>query len=341
MAEEAAPFRLIDVAIRAGVSLATASRSLSGSSGVSKERAEHVRNVAIQMGYVANAHARSLAGGAASTVGLIVHEIGDPYFTEIASGVLRIATLQSRTVQISQSQRTAEGELLQVRALRAQRVGAIILAGSGYTDARLENLLEVELSAFQASGGRVAVIGKHQITADAVLPDNREGGRTIAEHLLKLGHRRIVVLAGPSGLHTVMDRLAGIKDAFSSSGISLDHVTVIHTAFTRDGGIAGAEQALKQCTGSTAIVALNDVMAIGALSVLRRRGIRVPEDISVSGFDDIAVAADVGPSLTTIRIPMAKTGEKAMEMVLADEVARPRRRKTGHELVVRDSTGPV
>ncbi|GAA1118966.1 LacI family DNA-binding transcriptional regulator [Arthrobacter flavus] len=341
MTKEAAPFRLIDVATRAGVSLATASRSLSGSDGVSKERAEYVRGVALQMGYVANAHARSLAGGAASTVGLIVHEIADPYFTEIASGVLRIATRQSRTVQISQSQRTPEGELLQIRALRAQRVGAIILAGSGYTDAQTEKQLEAELGAFQASGGRVAVIGRHQITADAVLPDNRAGGLTIASHLIELGHRRIVVLAGPADLNTVSDRLAGIMDAFADAGITSDTVTVIHTPFTREGGLTGTDQALHDCPAATAIIALNDVMAIGSLSALRRRGIRIPEDVSVSGFDDITVAADVGPSLTTIRIPMTRIGEQAMEMVLAAKVSRPRRKKTGHELVIRDSTGPV
>lgn len=340
MIDETPTFRLVDVAQRAGVSLATASRALSESDGVSKERAEHVRSVALEMGYVANAHARSLAGGAGSTVGLIVHEISDPYFTEIASGVLRIATQRARTVQISQSGRTAEGELIQIRALRTHRVGAIILAGSGRTDALDEKSVARELSAFQAAGGRVAVIGRHHLSADAVLPDNVAAGRTIASHLLGLGHRRMAVLAGPAGLHTVVDRLAGIRAAFNDSGLPEEQLAVMHTEFTREGGVTGAAQILKAHPEVTAIIAINDVMAIGTLSTLRQRGVSVPEDMSVAGFDDITVAADVGPSLTTVRIPMARMGEFAMEMVLTKEAARPRRKKTGHELVVRGSTGP-
>ena len=126
--------RLVDVAERAGVSLATASRALAGREGVSEEVAAHVRQVARRMGYVANVHARTLAGGATSTVGLIVHEIDDPYFSEIASGVIGVAAERGFSVQICHSGRDPHHELRQIRNLIAQRVGAIIVAGSGYTD---------------------------------------------------------------------------------------------------------------------------------------------------------------------------------------------------------------
>ena len=146
--------RLVDVAQRAGVSIATASRALSGSNGVSEAVADHVRQVATELGYVANVHARSLAGGASSSIGLIVHEIGDPYFSEIASGVLRIATQQGLIVQICHTGRDPDNELVQIRALVAHRVGGIIVAGSGFVDPELQARSKAELLAFRRSGGR-------------------------------------------------------------------------------------------------------------------------------------------------------------------------------------------
>ncbi|MGH3585816.1 MAG: LacI family DNA-binding transcriptional regulator, partial [Pseudonocardia sp.] len=156
--------RLADVAARAGVSIATASRSLAGRDGVSEAVADHVRKVALRMGYVANVHARTLAGGATSTVGLIVHEIGDPYFAEIATGVIEVAAQRGLTVQICHSGREPDHELQQIRTLVAHRTDAIVVAGSGYTDPALQAESNKVLMAFQAAGGRVAVIGRHYLT---------------------------------------------------------------------------------------------------------------------------------------------------------------------------------
>lgn len=331
--------RLSDVAARAGVSLATASRAMSGNSGVSTELAGHVRAVAEQMGYIANVHARSLAGGASATIGLIVHEIGDPYFSEIASGALRVAGRQSRMVQIVQAERTPESELAQIRALRAYRVGAMIIVGSGFADLSLEKATEAELVAFQASGGRVAVIGRHHLPADAVLPDNEAAGLTLGRHMLALGHRRIALVAGSAGLNTIQDRLAGISEALSEAGLTLKDVILIYGEFTREGGASATEEVLARYPETTAIIALSDQMAIGVLATLRERGMRVPADMSVAGFDDISVAADLAPSLTTVDIFMAEMGAIAVEMTMAKAASRPRRRKTGHALKIRDSTG--
>jgi LacI family transcriptional regulator len=333
--------RLVDVADRAGVSLATASRSLRGRDGVSEGVAAHVRQVAVELGYVANVHARRLAGGSTSMVGLIVHEIDDPYFSEIASSIVHRAADRELTVQICQSGRDPRTELLQIRTLVAHGIDVILIAGSGYTDPALEADADAELRAFQDSGGRVAVIGRHHLRADAVLPDNRAAGETITEHVLSLGHRRIAVTAGSALLTTVVDRITGAHAALRRHGVSPDDVPVVHTAFTRDGGREAAETILRDHPGTTAIVALNDVMAIGVLSTLRSRGIRVPQQISVVGIDDIAVAADLAPSLTTVRLPMNAFGEMALAMALDPPATRPRHRSTGHELVARDSTGPA
>ncbi|WP_049565328.1 LacI family DNA-binding transcriptional regulator [Streptomyces sp. SBT349] len=333
--------RLLDVAERAGVSLATASRSLRGRDGVSPEVAAQVRAVAAEMGYVANPHASTLAGGVTQVAGLVVYEIGDPYFSEIASGAVRVAAENGWTVQISHTAREPRAELAQIRLLRAHRVGAIVMAGSGYVDRADEEGAGRALLDYQSSGGRVAVIGRHHLRCDAVLPDNRAGGATLAEHLLALGHRRIAIAAGPARLTTIHDRLDGIHQALAERGLDPGAVPVEPGAFTREGGRDSTERILRDHPGTTAIIALNDAMATGVLSVLRERGIPVPGRVSVAGFDDIQVAQDLSPALTTVALPMADMGAAALEMVLRPRSARPRRKTTGHRLRVRDSTGPV
>jgi LacI family transcriptional regulator len=358
MTERVTPIRLSDVAARAGVSLATASRSLTGTPGVSAALAGQVRGIAQEMGYVTNMHARSLAGGSASSIGLIVSEIGDPYFSEIASGLIGVATEHQRMVQISHAA-DPDAVLAQIRQLRAYRVGAIVLAGSGFSDSALEAAADAELASFQASGGRVAVIGRHHITADAVLPDNVAAGRSVGRHLLELGHQRIAIVAGPATLNAVADRVAGTLETIGPLEALGAAVSVTHHEFSRAGGAAGVAALVaagmlggrvdSRVDGDvddpgpasaevTAIVALSDVMALGVLAELRERGIRVPGDVSVVGFDDIQVAADV--SLTTVRLPMAELGAAAMRMAMLEPASRPRRKTTGHELIVRASTAP-
>lgn len=327
--------RLVDVAEAAGVSLASASRAMSGGTGISPEVAAHVRRIALELGYEPNLHARGLAGGLVPTIGLLVHEIGDPYFSEIASGVIRSATLENRSVQIAQADRTPDSELAQVQALLRQRVGSIIIAGSGYGDPTHENKMTEALTDFTLAGGRAAVIGRHHLPIDAVLPDNHLAGVSVGKHLAELGHRRIGVVAGPLELNTVADRIAGLREGTSDADIEL---TIVSKEFTREGGIAGARELIG--SNLTAIVGLNDAMAIGILSELRQHGIRVPDDISVVGFDDIAVAADVAPALTTARIPMFEMGQHAVALILRPASDEARTITTTHELIVRASSGP-
>ena len=331
--------RLIDVAEAAGVSIATASRALAGNAGVSETLAAKVRDVAAELGYVVNAHARSLAGGSSRSVGLVVHEIGDPYFSEIASGVLQLATQEGLTVQICHTGRDPEAELRQIRGLVANRVGAILVAGSGFVDPAVEGPARTELQRFVAQGGRVAVIGRHHLGVDAVLPDNAQGGRLIAEHLLSLGHRRLAIVAGSTALSTVADRLHGVQAALDAAGVR--DVPVVEESFTRDGGRAAVRRVLEEHPRTTAVLALNDDMAIGCLSELRAAGVRVPEQVSVTGFDDVAVAGDLSPALTTVRLPMGEMGQRCLSLVLKEPGLRPRRQTVPAELVVRDSTGPV
>jgi LacI family transcriptional regulator len=333
--------RLIDVAQAAGVSIATASRALTGANGVSPPVAEKVRLAAAELGYVTNMHARSLAGGASRAIGLVVHEIGDPYFSEIASGVLQVATQQGLTVQICHTGRDPGTELTQIRGLVANRVGAILVAGSGFVDPEVEAPVRRELEQYTRSGGRVAVIGRHHLKVDSVMPDNREGGRLITEHVLGLGHRRLCVVAGSRSLTTVADRIAGVHEALDAAGVPRDAVPVLEDAFTRAGGRACMRRVLEDHPRTTAVIALNDDMAIGVLAEARRAGVPVPSAMSVTGFDDVAVAEDVAPGLTTIGLPMAEMGAKALQLALKEPGQRLRRQRMPATLVRRGSTGPA
>lgn len=330
--------RLDDVARALGVSTATVSRALSGKAGVSPAVAEQVRRTAAEMGYVVNVHARTLAGGTTSVVGLVVHEISDPYFTEIAAGLVEAAEAQDLLVQICHAGRDPERELKQVRALIAHRVRAIVLAGSGHVDPEAERGVRDALAGFAGRGGRVVSIGRRHLDVDALLPDNTGAGASLARHLLELGHRRVVVLSGPSGLTTVQDRMAGVAGVLDARDDVEWHV--LETDFTRAGAAAAAVTALQRWPGATALLALTDAMAIGVLDTLRRHGVDVPGRVSVAGFDDVAVAAQLSPSLTTTRLPLGGMGRRALELLLAEPEPQPRSVPVDHELVVRESTAP-
>ncbi|PSL00284.1 LacI family transcriptional regulator [Murinocardiopsis flavida] len=340
MTDSERSLRLVDVAEAAGVSLATASRSMAGRDGVSTSVAAHVRAVAASLGYIPNAHARALAGSAQPMVGLIVHDVSDPYFAEIARGLLRVAEERGMMVLINQSERSSDTELARIRTLRAQQVGAIVLAGSGYVEPELEADATAELRGHIESGGRAALVGRHHIPVDAVLPANRPGGATAAAHLAELGHRRIAVIAGDPRLCTVADRLAGVRAGAKKAGLDPGAVVVLESAFSREGGAQAAHRLRTEYPDVTGVVALSDVMAMGALSELRSAGVSVPGDVSLVGFDDVTVAADLAPALTTIRLPMAEMGALALEMTFGPRAEKPRRRRTSHTLVVRDSTAP-
>ncbi|HSK90880.1 MAG TPA: LacI family DNA-binding transcriptional regulator [Euzebyales bacterium] len=335
------PPRLVDVARRAGVSLSTASRVLGGSRDrVTPQLRNRVLAAAAELNYVPNAPARALARATTPTLGLIVHDVSDPYFAEIARGVLRVADDAGLMVMICNSHRDPERELDYIQALRSQRVQAIVLAGSGYRDVDAERDAAVELRAFEASGGRAAVVGRHRLPVDAVLPDNADGGSAMGKVLTDLGHERIGVVAGPPGLTTVEDRLRGFREALSEAGVDLPASAVVHADFTRDGGWEATARLLDVAPDVTGIFALNDAMAVGALAALRHRRIGVPGRMSLAGFDDIPIASDVDPALTTVRLPMVHMGAEAVRLTLRARSGRPRRRRLVSEVITRDSTGP-
>jgi LacI family transcriptional regulator len=245
-------------------------------------------------------------------------------------------------VQICHTGRDPYTEVAQLRALVNARVGIIVVAGSGHLDRDVQAQMKAQVQGFEAAGGRVAVIGRHpQLGVDAVVPANVEGGHAIAEHLLQLGHRRIGIAAGALRLATMADRLAGVERALVSYGLALADLPLVEAEFTLDGGKEAARRILDEHPDVTAILALNDDMAVGVLSVLGERGVAVPREVSVTGFDDVSVAGHLSPALTTVHLPMKEMGRQALELALLPRAARPRRRAAEQELMVRASTARV
>ncbi|GIF14326.1 LacI family DNA-binding transcriptional regulator [Actinoplanes teichomyceticus] len=311
---------LADVARLAGVSPATVSRVINDSAKkVAPQLRERVLAAVAELHYVPNAHAQNVARPRKSAVGVIVHDVSDPYFAEITRGLQRQAAAHGRLLVICNSYREPERELAYVALLRAQQVHALILAGSGYHDDEFTARLNGELNAYQQGGGRVAVIGRHELVGSAVLPANEAGAYALACRVLRLGHRRIGVIAGPRTLTTTTDRLSGVRRAAAELGVPLPPERIVHADFTRDGGAAAAGELLAAAPDLTAILALNDSMAVGTLATLRERGVAAPQQISVTGFDDMPIARDVTPALSTVRLPLVGMGERAMALALGDE----------------------
>ena len=330
---------LQDVAREANVSLATASRVLHGTARVRDDLRERVLTAAGALAYAPNAHAQALARASSQTIGVICHDVSDPYFAAISRGVMRVAAEHDQLVMLASTFRDPAREIAYAAALRAQRARAIVLIGSGFEDRAWERALDAELAPYQRTGGRVAVVSRHRsLRVDAVLPENREGAAALARALADLGHREFVVLTGPQALTTVADRVAGFRDALAETGIEVPDTHVIEAAFTRDGGHAAATDMLRRGLRPTCVFAVTDVMAIGALAAFREHGVSVPGEISLAGFDDIPIVADLTPALSTVALPLETMGERVTHLVLQSPRRRSRIERFPGEVVLREST---
>lgn len=349
---------LQDVADRAGVSLTTASRVVNeGSRRVGPGLAQRVNQAVAELGYTANLQARAVATGQSTMIGVVVHDIADPYFSSIAAGLIEAAEARQLLVCMSSTAATEVAEREYVALMRAQRARAVILIGSRTDDTAAREALRAEIAAFTGSGGRAVAVGQDLLGVDTVLPENAAGAEALARAMVAVGHRRFAVLAGPRGLLTARDRLDGFRAGLAAWNVPLEAAQVVHGPFTRDGGYeamsavlaaAGPEQApLPDC-----VFAVTDVMAMGALARLRAGGLAVPADIALAGFDDIGTLRDVYPPLTTVRLPLKRMGEMAAGLVLAEPPGpapeppgmapgpQPRVVPVPGEVILRESTRP-
>lgn len=353
---------LADVARAADVSLATASRAINGSATrtVRPELRARVLAAAAELDYLPNANAQAMARGRTTALGLIVHDIADPYFSMIASGVTAAAEQADLMVTLGNSEHDPERELALVGVLHRQRARAIVVAGGRQDDAAMHQRLGAALTAYRTGGGAVALVSQPVLDADTVAIDNVAGAGHLADALVARGYRSFAVLAGPPGHLTAKERFDGFTAALDAQGLPAPH-HVLPSAFTRDGGYTAMRNLIDRtdltADAVDAVFAVNDVMAVGAMAAARESGVQVGADVGVAGFDDIATLRDVSPALSTVRVPLHRTGVLATRMALGLDLADgtgaddggvtlstaadgTRLARVGGVVVLRDSTPP-
>ncbi|MBE7953185.1 LacI family DNA-binding transcriptional regulator [Microbacterium oxydans] len=328
---------LHDVAREAGVSLATASRVLNGSERkVAESFRERVESAAGKLGYTANVSAQSIAKGTSPVIALLVADIADPYFGQIASGVARGADEEGLVVTIAITERDQAREARIVRALRGQRPRGLILAASRTQEAT-EAETAHELAEFVRQGGRVVAFGPDGEGERHIEIDNRSGAEALGRLMADRGYRRAIVLGAADGVRTSDDRLVGFRAGFEQAGGVVE--SVHRGDFRRESGAAGMRAALDRgVEAGTLVFAISDVVALGAMSAIRDAGREIGTDIAVCGFDDVPASSDVSPALTTVRVPLSDVGYQAFRATVDVEwVQAP----LPLEVIVRASTPMV
>ena len=328
---------IIDIARHAGVSKSTVSLVLQGSERVKQETRDRVRASIDALGYVYNRGAANLRQARSTVVGMVINDLTNPFFAELAVGIER--GLQGAGF-IPLIANTAENPARQAEVLRSmqeqQVVGLIICPARGTTAQTLNPI---------ATGSLPVVLATRPVPgADLtlVVPDNRRGARLATEHLIGLGHRRIAFLGGGRDLAVQDDRVGGYRDAFAAAGLAVDPTLIVDSPTNRDGGRMALDAALRLADPPTAAVCFNDVVAFGVCSALKSRGLEPGRHFAVTGFDDVAEARDMVPALTTVSVDIQGLGERAAHALLR-MIAEGRSRLPDHigavDLTVRESCG--
>jgi LacI family transcriptional regulator, galactose operon repressor len=253
--------------------------------------------------------------------------------------VIGAAKKKRMTVTIAASERSSVREAEAAGQLRAQGHRAIIIAGSRSTSSDETELID-QLQSFERSGGAAVLISQPTLPFATVALDNFGGARSLAVQLVGHGYRRFAILSGNRALATVVDRIAGFRAGLAQLGLTLEDDDIVEGEFTRDGGYATARALLERGTDAADLVfALNDVMAVGAMAALRDAGVSIGHDVGVAGFDDIRMARDVTPGLSTVSAPLAEMGALAVELALSGagpDIVR----EISSAGILRDSTPP-
>jgi LacI family transcriptional regulator len=328
---------IVDVAAEAGVSFGTVSRVINNDVHVKEETRARVLDAMQRLGFVANRQARSLAGGKSNSIGLLVPDLGTGYIGEIIRGIDAELSLSDFDLILYTTHRTASKEASYVANLAQGMVDGLLLVLPRNPADYIGTLTRLNFP---------FVLIDHQGTGQecpAVGATNWQGAYNATEYLIKLGHSRIGFITGSMDLGCTIERLEGYRSALKTSHIPGAAELIYEGNFFQPDGYAGACALLDLKNPPTAIFASNDVMAMGAMDAARSRGLRIPEDVSIVGFDDIPQASLVYPALTTVRQPLEQMGRVAAQM-LVDMLKEPDkgidRVELPTELIARGSTLP-
>ena len=329
---------VIDVARLAGVSLGTVSNVLNRPARVAPATRARVQQAIDELGFVRNEAARQLRAGRSRVIGLIVLDVGNPFFTDMAAGVETAAEAAGLSVILCNSADSTSREDHYLSLLQEQRAYGILITPVTGKNTRIDELRE--------RGTQIVLVDRGSTKRQcSVSVDDVVGGELAITHLVTTGHERIAFVGGPASINQVADRLSGARAAARKAGLPRTAITVVRTPGLN---VAAGRQAGEQIAGisaqtrPTAIFCANDLLALGVLQEMTRKGLAVPRDMAIVGYDDIEFAAAAAVPLTSVRQPRAQLGQTAAELLI-DEVASPEMHQHRQvvfepELVVREST---
>jgi len=326
--------KIQEVARRAGVSPATVSRTINNPSMVNAKTAKRVWKAVEELNYYPNSQARSLVSGRSRILGLIVSDITNPFFPELVKGFEDIAIQNEYEILISSTNYEPERMALCVRRMLERKVEGVAIMTSEMDKHLVEQLAHRNVPLVFLDVGPTGESISH------VVVDYAMGVREAVEHLLSLGHRRIGFVSGPLGLKSARIRRSAFLRLMSQYGIDEDKRLLEEGDHTVDGGLSAMTRMLESQCAPTALLASNDLTAIGMMRAVHRAGLSVPRDISIVGFDDIHLAEFTEPPLTTVRLSRRELAEHAFHALLGDSGEAPgSQSKLETHLIIRESTG--
>jgi LacI family transcriptional regulator len=307
--------RLIDVARRASVSVATVSRHVNGRIQLPEATAKRIERAIEELGYHPNPHARSLSRGRSDTIGLVIPDIANPYFAVLAAAAERAADRHGLALVlcVTLNQRTREKEYLQ--RLGRNHLDGLIFVTNHPADGSLAGLIN-------KANRRVVILDEDVEGARGpkIFSDNEQGGYLAGRCLVEAGHRRIAFVGGPEHMMSTQARLAGCRRALAEQAPDAEITTPLFGAYSSEHGRRAAEELMRRADDATAVFMTSDEIAIGALEAFARAGVRVPEQLSMVGFDDVAPFHLFNPPLTCVRQPVEEMGRRAVELLVSGMV---------------------
>ena len=328
---------IYDVARLAGVSTATVSRALNGTGQISTSTSAAIDAAVRQLGYEPNTVARSLVTKTTQTIALLLPDIANPFYAALVSGIQERALAAGSTMLLCTTEGDPEREEQYLSLLRAKQVDGVLVDGLVLPPERIAD--------FVREGLPIVCLDRDidSSSVPLVQVDNRLGARLATEHLLSLGHTRIAHVAGAPGLRISDERIGGYSDALASATVEHNRRLVAVGSFTEEGGYE-AMRALLVVSKLTAVFAANDLSALGVMHAIIESGRRIPDDVSVVGFDDLRLAGHTTPPLTTIHQPAFEIAQRATQLLLdlaAGREVSQRLHLLEPELVVRGSTAAL
>ncbi|PMQ01963.1 MAG: LacI family transcriptional regulator [Dictyoglomus sp. NZ13-RE01] len=332
-----------DVAKKAGVSVMTVSRVINGKRNVKQSTRERVLKAIEELGYVPNSIARSLTLKKTATIGLVISDITNPFFTTIARGVEDTAIAKHFTVILCNTDENPDKELMYIEVLSRNKVDGLIFTSASGRKSPLKSvfLRNIPLVLIDRT-----IEGLDDV--DIVRGDSIEGAYLLTKHLLDLGHRRIGIVVGSKHISTAVDRIEGYKRAFREYNIPIDESLIKineNSKFSKEDGYRLTKELLSLKEPPTAIFGGNNLMAIGAILAIREMGLKIPDDISLVSFDDVESLSEVYPFLTVVKQPAYTMGVLATELLIRrienkDKIKEKREILLKPELIIRSSTAP-